>query len=76
MVDSKENTTEEDLMEAIKRMAVLMSNPMVHRNEMRDYREGEGEKVRGFVSRIWEAAIDCKFEVKCSDESCSKMVSY
>ena len=49
---------------------------MVHRNQMRDHRQGESEKVRGFVARVREAAIDCKFEVKCGDELCGKMVSY
>ena len=71
-----EAIVEKDLMAAIKRMAVLVSNPMVHRNQMRDHRQGESEKVRGFVARVREAAIDCKFEVKCSDELCGKMVSY
>ena len=74
--DSLEAIVEKDLMAAIKRMAVLVSNPMVHRNQMRDHRQGESEKVRGFVARVREAAIDCKFEVKCSDELCGKMVSY
>ena len=74
--ESLEAIEEKDLMEAIKRMAVLMSNPMVHRNQMRDHRQGESEKVRGFVARVREAAIDCKFEVKCSDDLCGKMVSY
>ena len=41
--------TEEDLMEAFKIMAVLVSNPMVNRNQMRDHRQGETEKVRAFV---------------------------
>ena len=38
---------------------------MVHRNQMRDHRQGESEKVRGFVARVREAAVDCKFEVTC-----------
>ena len=74
--ESLEDIEEKDLLEAIKRMAVLVSNPMVHRNQMRDHKQGESEKVRGFVARVREAAIDCKFEVKCSDELCGKMVSY
>ena len=65
-----ESVKEEDLLAAIKRMAVLVSNPMVHRNQMRDHRQGESEKVRGFVARVRETAVDCKFEVKCSAASC------
>ena len=68
--------TEEDLMEAFKIMAVLVSNPMVNRNQMRDHRQGETEKVRAFVARVREAAIDCKFEVQCNKDSYGKMVSY
>ena len=71
-----ESVKEEDLLAAIKRMAVLVSNPKVHRNQIRDHRQGESENVRGFVARVREAAIDCKFEVKCGDELCGKMVSY
>ena len=74
--DSLEAITEEDLLAAIKRMAVLVSNPMVHRNQMRDHRQGESEKIRGFVARVRDAAIDCTFEVKCGDEFCGKIVSY
>ena len=63
-------------METIKRMAVLLSNLMVQRNQMRDHKKGENEKIRGFVARVREAAIDCKFEVQCNEDSCGKMVSY
>ena len=73
--DSLEAITEKEFMEAIKRMAVLVSNPMVHRNQMRDHRQGETEKVRAFVARVREAAIDCKFEVQCNEDLCVKMVS-
>ena len=65
--DSLETITEKDFMEAIKRMAVLVSNPMVHRNQMRDHRQGETEKVRAFVARVRKAAIECKFEVQCNE---------
>ena len=51
-----ESAKEEDLLDAIKRMAVLVSNPMVHMNQMRDHRQGESNKVRGFVARVREAA--------------------
>ena len=74
--DSLEAISEKDLMEAIKRMAVLVSNPMVHRNQMKDHRQGESEKIRSFVARLREAAIDCKFEVKCSAAACKQIVSY
>ena len=74
--DKMESIKEGDLLAAIKRMAVLISNPMVHRNQMRDHRQGESEKVRGFVASGREAAVDCKFEVSCIAASCEQMVSY
>ena len=43
---------------------------------MKDNRQGESEKVRGFIARVREAAVDCKFEVKCSAASCEQVVSY
>ena len=74
--DSLEAIMETDLLAAIKRTAVKVSNPMVHRNQMRDHRQGESEKIRGFVARVREAAIDCKFEVKCSAAFCEQLFSY
>ena len=61
--DGLESVKDEDLLATIKRMAVLVSNPMVHRNQMRDHRQGESEKVRGFVARVREAAgeMQCRF---------------
>ena len=44
-------------------------------NQMRDHRQGETEKVRAFVARVYEATIDCKFEVQCNEDLCVKMVS-
>ena len=67
---------EEDLMEAIKRMAVLASIPMVHRIQMKDRKHGVIKKVMGFVARVRETAMDCKFEVQCNEDLCGKMVSY
>ena len=74
--DSLEKVVEKDLLEAIRRMAVLESNPMVHRNDMRVMVQGESEKIRGFVARLREAAIDCKFEINCKDEMCNGVTTY
>ena len=71
-----ESANEEDLLAAIKRMAVLESNPMVHRNHLRGIIQGESEKGRNYVARLREAAIDCKFSVKCTEDLCGAMISY
>ena len=53
--DSLKHITEEDLMGARKRMAVLMSNPMVHRNQiMVSYKE---EIIR----------VQCVFGLRCKE---------
>ena len=59
------------MLETIKRMAVLVSNPMVQRNQMRDHRQ-----VLWHVARVWEAAIDCNFEMQYNGDSSGRMVSY
>lgn len=71
-----ETAEEEDLLSAIKKMAVLESNPMVHRNNLRTMLQGESEKIRNYVARLREAAIDCQFNVKCSEELCEGVNSY
>ena len=67
-----ESANEEDLLAAIKRMAVLESNPMVHRNHLMGIIQGESEKGRNYVARLREAAIDCKFSVKCTEGAWEK----
>ena len=71
-----EAANEKDLLSAIKRMAVLESNPMVHRNNLRSIVQGESEKGRNFGARLREAAIDCKFSIKCTEDLCGAVISY
>ena len=47
-----ESANEVDLLAAIKRIAVLESNPMVHRNNLRGIIQGESEKGRNYVARL------------------------
>ena len=71
-----ESANEVDLLAAIRRMAVLESNPMVHRNNLRGIIQGESEKGRNYVARLREAAIDCKFSIKCTEDLCGATISY
>ena len=65
-----------DMLAVIQLMAVRKTNPMVHRNQLRDLKQGENEYFRNFVSRLKEAAIDCKFDVQCSKQGCNAITSY
>ena len=62
--------TEEDLLKAMKNMAVRESNPMVHRNRMRSMKQGEAEQMRNYIAKLRESAIDCNFAVNCTAELC------
>lgn len=67
---------EEDLLKAMESIAVRKSNPMVHRNKLQQMRQGENELFRNYVSRLKEAAIDCKFSIQCSKEGCDTTITY
>ena len=68
--------TEEDLLKAMKNMAVRESNPMVHRNRMRSMKQGEAEQMRNSIARLRESAIDCNFAVNCTAELCGSKISF
>lgn len=67
---------ESAIMEAIQLIAVRRSNPMVHRNKLRDMKQGEEETFRNYISRLKEAAIDCKFTIPCTKQGCKAINSY
>ena len=66
---------EDRILETMKIIAVWKVNPMVHRSQLRDKKQGEGELFRNFVSRLKEAAIDCNFHVKCNARDCNTTIS-
>ena len=57
---------EDDLMKAMRLIAIRKSNSMVHRNKLRQLKQGKTELFSNFVSRLKEAAIDCKFTISCN----------
>jgi len=67
---------ETEILATMRQIAVRKTNPMVHRNQLRDMKQGENELFRNFISRLKEAAIDCKFSIKCSREGCDTTTSY
>ena len=68
--------SEDNILKAMKLMAVRKTNPMVYRNQLRDMKQDENELFSNFVSRLKEAAIDCEFSVKCSKQGCGTAISY
>lgn len=65
--DELDGMQEETLLQTMKRMAVRETNPMVHRNRLRGLVQGETERFRNYVARLKEVAIDCLYNVKCTD---------
>ena len=74
--DALNHMTEAEILAAMRLIAVRKTNPMVHRNQLRDMTQGEHELIRNFISRLKEAAIDCKYNVICSKEGCRSTTSY
>ena len=68
--------SEDNILKAMKLMAVRKTNPMVYRNQLRDMKQDENELFSNFASRLKEAAIDCEFSVKCSKQGCGTTISY
>ena len=56
--EKMDDMKEEDLLKAMKKMAVRESNPMVYRNNLRAMKQGENEAFRNYVARLKETAID------------------
>ena len=67
--------SEDNILKAMKLMAVRKTNPMVYRNQLRDMKQDENELFCNFVSRLKEAAIDCEFSVKFRKQGCGT-ISY
>ena len=61
--------SEQDVLEAIKALAVRKQNTMVARTALNSMRQDRDEAVRSFVARIKGQASICKFVLKCP--SCS-----
>ena len=74
--DKMDNLEEQELLKAMKKMAVRESNPMVHRNNLRAMKQGENEAFRNYVARLKEAAIDCNFSLECPADACDSQVCY
>lgn len=68
------NKPENEVMEAIKKLAVREENTMVARVTLHNMRQDRDEPVRRFCARLIGQASVCKFLIKCSN--CNNDVNY
>ena len=68
------NKTAEEVLEAIKKLAVREENAMVARVQLHNMRQDRDETIRSFCARLCGQAGVCKFLVKCPD--CDKDVNF
>ncbi len=70
------NKPEDDVLKAIKRLAIREENTMVARIELNSMNQDHGEAIRSFESRIRGQAHICNFTVQCPNADCNHTVSY
>ena len=68
------NKTANEVMEAIKKLAVREENTMVARVQLHNMRQDRDETIRSFGARLRSQAGVCKFLVTCPD--CHTEVNY
>ena len=68
------NKPEDEVLAAIKRLAVREENSMVARVQLHNMRQDHDETVRSFGARLRGQASVCKFTIECP--SCKKGVDY
>ena len=71
---SLRDNEEDDILEAIKHLAIRQENVMVSRVELGGMRQDRDEPVRSFAARLRGQAHVCKYSVTCPN--CSTSVSY
>ena len=71
---SLSNRTEEQVMAAIKKLAVRQENTMVARVQLHNMKQDIAEPIRNFCARLRGQAGVCKFTVTCTN--CDRDVDY
>ena len=70
------DSSEADVLAAIKQLAVRQENIMVARNELWNAHQDHGEHIRKFGARLRGLAGMCNLVHKCSSSTCDQMNSY
>ena len=74
--DALQNATEAQLLQYIKSVAVKSVHPEVYRQQFFQMRQGDGETITTFVSRLKSQAMLCNFKRKCDCEDNNCTTSY
>ena len=70
------NSTEQVLMETIKKLAVTPVAVSVRRSDLLALRQADGENVRSFHARIKGKAATCAYSITCSSSTCTQVVDF
>ena len=68
--------TEDDLVTAIKRLAVIPVAISVRRSDLLAVQQCDGESVRSFFARIKGKATTCQYNVDCPGVDCNRSVDF
>ena len=63
--------TEQDLMDAIKKLAVIPVSRVVRRTEVLNMKQGHGESVRHYQARVTGKATTCGYSMQCVSNTCN-----
>ena len=70
------STTEDILLNLIKRLAVIPVATSVRRADLLSMKQRDGENARSFYARIKGKAATCAYTVKCSSQTCTQDVNF
>ena len=68
--------TEEQLLTAIKQLAVIPVAISVRRSELLSIRQDHGENARSFVARLKGKAATCTYSMVCPKDGCDQLIDF
>ena len=75
-VENIDTINENDLLQAIKRLAVISTAVSVHKTELLSMRQDHGQPIRTFAAKIKGKAQVCSFSRTCNNNNCQQKVDY
>ena len=73
---SLSNKSEDEVLKAIKILAVREENAMIARVELFNMQQDHDELVRAFGAKIRGQANTCKYTIQCTSEDCTQEINY
>ena len=74
--DGMNHTTPDELLAAIKNLAVTTVHPALHVVSLHETRQNPNESIKSFCARVRGIAQNCKLEKNCSSTSCNEQISF